>query len=141
MAVHRPRRRRTRRTAMGREVGRLLGQKGVMRGTVDAGSDLGAAAKVIADEASRLARGQGLVETADAISVDSDETSATVWVQTGAAYPNEVEGVKHPVFGHGPWVTNQHRPFLGPACDAKAGDAMKRYSERISRLIKEAGFR
>lgn len=108
---------------------------------MDAGSDLGAAAKVIAEEASRLARGHGLVETADAINVDSDETSATVWVETGAAYPNEVEGVRHPVFGHGPWVTNKHRPFLGPACDSKAGDALERYSQHLKGLIKEAGFK
>lgn len=112
-----------------------------MRGTVDAGSDLGAAAKVIADEASRLARGQGLVETADAINVDSDETSATIWTEAPAAYPNEIEGVKHPTFGHRPWVVNQHRPFLGPACDAKADGALDRYSDRLKRLIKEAGFK
>ena len=47
-----------------------------------------------------------------------------------AAYPNEVAGVKHPVFGgpgtsrpKAPWVTNEHRPFLAPAGDEGADGA------------------
>jgi hypothetical protein len=58
-----------------------------------------------------------------------------------ATYPNEVEGVFHPTYGHRPWVKNQYRPFLGPAADAKASDAMKRFAEKYDRLLAKAGFK
>jgi hypothetical protein len=115
--------------------------KGTYRADLAAGDDLGQAAQVIADEARRIARGNGMPETAASISVEVSGTTATVYSDSPAAYPNEVAGVKHPTYGHRPWVLNQHRPFLGPAADAKAGDAMKRFAEKYDRLLAKAGFK
>src|SRR6185437_7439588 len=119
MAVHRRRRR-------ARAAGPPRLAKGTYRADLGPGDDLGQAAQVIADEAARIARGNGMPQTADSISVEVNGTTATVYSDAPAAYPNEVPGVKHPTYGHRPWILNQHRPFLGPAADAKAGDAMKR---------------
>lgn len=140
MAVHR---RRSRRRAAGPP--RLAG--GTYRAQLAGGDDLGAAARVIADEAARIARGNGMPETAGSIQVEVSGDAATIYSDAPAAYPNEVEGVRHPVFGgrgtsrpHAPWVPNEHRPFLGPAADAKAGDAMERYAQKYDRLLRKAGF-
>jgi hypothetical protein len=114
---------------------------------IAAGDDLGQAAKVIADDASRRALENGMPETAASISVRSDGTTAQVWTDAPAAYPNEVEHVRHPVFGptllnpHPPWVTNKHRPFLAPAADAKASAAMDRYAKKLDRWLEKAGFK
>lgn len=114
--------------------------KGAYKGIAAPGDDLGQAAKVIADEARRIAAGNGMPETADSISVTSDGKTATVYSDAPAAYPNEVKGVRHPVYGHGPWVENEYRPFLAPAADAKASDAMRRYEKHLDDMIKKAGF-
>lgn len=134
MAVHR---RRSRRKAAGPP--RLA--KGTYRGIAADGDDLGAAAQLVADEAARIARANGMPETADSIQVEVSGTVATVYTDAPAAYPNEVAGVKHPTYGHRPWVLNQHRPFLGPAADAKASDAMERWAQKYDRLLAKAGFK
>lgn len=59
----------------------------------------------------------------------------------GPAYPNEIPGVRHPTYGHDPWVTNQHRPFLAPAGDEKADAAAEQFANVIDDWAKEHGFR
>ena len=113
---------------------------GTYRGTVADGSDLGQAAQLVADEAARIARGNGMPQTAGSISVEVSGDTAIVYSDAPAAYPNEVPGVRHPTYGHSPWVTNQYRPFLAPAAEAKATAAMKRYAEKLDRLLRKAGF-
>ena len=134
MAVHR---RRSRRKPAGPP--RLA--RGTYRGQLAGGDDLGQAAQVIADEAARIARANGMPETADSITVEVSGTTATIYSDAPAAYPNEVPGVFHPTYGHRPWVLNQHRPFLGPAADAKASDAMDRFARKYDRLLAKAGFK
>lgn len=141
MAVHRKRTRR-------RPSGPPSLARGTYRGQLGEGDDLEAAANIIAEEAARIARGNGMPETADSISVHADGDTAIIYSDAPAAYPNEVEGVRHPVFGgrgtsrpRAPWVTNEHRPFLGPAMDNKAGDAAKRYAEKLDRMLAKAGFK
>jgi hypothetical protein len=133
MAVHRRRSRRKARAP------RLA--KGTYRAQLAPGDDLGQAAQVIADEAARIARGNGMPQTADDIQVEVSGTTATVYSDSPAAYPNEVDNVWHPTFGHRPWKLNKHRPFLAPAADAKASDAMERFAQKYTRLLKEAGFK
>ena len=62
--------------------------------------------------------------------------------------PNEVAGVRHPVFGgrgtkrpHAPWVTNQHRPFLAPAADQSGDAAAEKFAQVIDDWAIKAGFR
>lgn len=64
------------------------------------------------------------------------------------AYPNEIPGVRHPVFGgrgtkrpHAPWVTNEHRPFLAPAADMAANKALEKFAQLIDDWALKAGFR
>lgn len=134
MAVHRKRPRR-------RPAGPPSPPKGTYRGQLGEGDDLGAAANLIADEARRLSSEWAKTGSVpDSISVEVDGDTAIIYSDAGAAYPNEVAGVRHPTFGHRPWKTNEHRPFLGPAMDAKADDAAKRYAEKLDRLLAKAGF-
>lgn len=120
--------------------------KGTYRGQVAPGDDLGQAADVIAQEARRIARGNGMPETAASIGVQVDGHRAIVYSDSPAAYPNEIPGVRHPVFGptlknpRPAWVANEYRPFLGPAADAKASAAMDRYAKKLDRMLKKAGF-
>ena len=133
MAVHR----RRRRTSAPRAP-RLA--KGTYRAQLAGGDDLGAAAEIIAGEARRLASAWS-ASVPDSIQVEVSGTTATIYTDAGAAYPNEVPGVFHPTYGHQPWVPNQHRPFLGPAADAKASDAMDRWAQKYERLLEKAGFK
>ena len=73
-----------------------------------------------------------------------------VFIRSGAppAYPNEVPGVRHPVFGgrgtkrpHAPWVTNQHRPFLAPAADEASDEAAEKFAEIVDDWAIKAGFK
>lgn len=133
MAVHR---RRRRRKASGPP--RLA--RGTYRGILGPGDDLAAAAGVIADEARRLA-GDWSESIPDSIQVEVHGDTAVIYTDAPAAYPNEVEDVWHPTFGHKPRVKNEHRPFLGPAADAKASDALDRWAQKYDRLLEKAGFR
>lgn len=129
------RRRRPRRSA-GTEFGVRFTTTGALG--IPAG-DLGAAAGIIADGARELAAWSAKIPPA--IEVEVSGSTATISCQAGPAYPNEVAGVRHPTFGHKPWVTNQHRPFLGPAADTRSDAAMQRYAQKIDRWCKDAGFR
>lgn len=64
------------------------------------------------------------------------------------AYPNEVDGVRHPVFGgrgtrrpKAPWVKNQFRPFLAPAADQKGDAAAEAFAKVVDDWAKERGFK
>lgn len=107
--------------------------------TGSGGGDLGAAANIIADRARELAAGWSR-RIPGAIGVEVAGNVATISCQVGPAYPNEVAGVRHPTFGHEPWVTNQHRPFLEPAAEEASDAAMKRYANKIDGWAKKAGF-
>jgi hypothetical protein len=119
--------------------------KGVYRGTAAEGDDLGAAANVVADEARRLASWSRQVSGDINVDTSGDGRTATVWSEAAPAYPNET-GARHPVFARGEdrekwtWTAGNNRPFLGPAADAKAGAAMDRYAQKLSRMLKKAGF-
>jgi len=73
-----------------------------------------------------------------------------VSISTGAppAYPNEVPGVRHPVFGgrgtsrpKAPWVTNQHRPFLAPAADERIEEAAEKFAKVLDDWAKKYGYK
>jgi hypothetical protein len=126
--------------------------KGTYRAAVAGGGDLGEAANVIADEARRLAGWSQQIAGDINVESSGDGRTATVWTDAGPAYPAET-GARHPLFaqgergmpgsrGWGHWYTPaaQQKPFLGPAADAKASDAMDRYAQKFERLLKKAGF-
>lgn len=133
MAVHRKRAHRT--ATRTRELSRVT-SAAVISG---AGGDLGAAAQIVADGARALAGWSAQIPGRISVSVSGNV--ATISCDAPPAYPNEIEGVRHPVFGHGPWVENQYRPFLAPAADAKADAAMARYADKIDTMARKAGFR
>jgi hypothetical protein len=133
MAVHRKRARKP--ATRTRELSRVT-SAAVISG---AGGDLGAAAQIVADEARRLASWSAQIPGRISVSVTGNV--ATISCDAPPAYPNEIEGVRHPTFGHEPWRTNQHRPFLAPAADAKADAAMARYADKIDTMARKAGFR
>ena len=106
------------------------------------GGDLRAAAEVIANAARRSAAWSSKIPGDIHVGVAGD--TAVIWTEAPAAYPNET-GARHPVFAHGPrdkwtWVPGNHRPFLGPAADARAGAAMSRYAQKLDRMLRDAGF-
>jgi hypothetical protein len=109
------------------------------------GGDLGAAAGIVADKARALA-GAWSRQIPAAISVSVSGKVATIECQVGPAYPNEIEGVRHPVFAQGPdrskwtWVKNEYRPFLAPAADAASDAAMRRYANKIDGWARKAGY-
>ena len=113
-----------------------------------------AAALIIAREAQRLAAAWS-VQVPPSIKVKARGNTAEIKSAVGPSYPNEVIRVRHPVFGFGhtgnawsathrprpPWVTNDHRPFLAPAVDAKADDAAKEIARVIDDIAHDAGFK
>jgi len=104
------------------------------------GGYLRAAAEEIADGARRLAGGWS-DKIPLAVSVEVSGDTAVISCDAPAAYPNEVAGVRHPTFGHDPWVTNQHRPFLAAAADERAGAAMARYADKVDAMCRARGFK
>lgn len=108
------------------------------------GGDLRAAAEEIASRARELASGWS-AQIPGSIEVEVRGNVATISTAVPPAYPNET-GARHPVYARGPdrarwtWVRGNHRPFLGPAADERAGAALARYAKRIDRMAREAGF-
>jgi hypothetical protein len=99
-----------------------------------------AAAVIIAREAQRLASVWS-VQIPPSIRVSARATSATISSRVGPAYPNEVKGVRHPVFGNREvWVTNQYRPFLAPAAENKAGAAAEEMARVVDDIARANGF-
>ena len=103
-------------------------------------SDLSAAARIVADRAKELA-GAWSATIPGRIVTGVAGNVATISCDAPPAYPNEIAGVRHPVFGYPPWVVNQHRPFLSRAADETAGAAMARYAQKVDRMCRQAGFR
>ena len=113
----------------------------------DIGRHLEEAAKVIADQARRNAAGWS-ARIPPSIRISGGETEFTISSAAPPAYPNEIPGVRHPVFGgrgtrrpEAPWVTNQHRPFLGPAADEKLNEAAEKFALVIDDWAIKAGFK
>jgi hypothetical protein len=124
--------------------------QGTYRGAVADGEDLEQAANVIADEARRLAGWSQQIH--DGIVVEGSGDTVTVWTEAGPAWSAET-GARHPLFAQGPrgapgskgwnhWYapSAQQKPFLAPAADAKASDAMDRYAQKYARQLRKAGF-
>jgi hypothetical protein len=99
-----------------------------------------AAAEIIAAEARRIAaRYSETIPPSIHVSGVGDRWS--VIADAPAAYPNEVLGVRHPVFGNRHvWVTDAYRPFLAPATDAKADAAAEEIGKTVDDWTKERGF-
>lgn len=118
-------------------------RKGIYSATAAPGDDLGAAAEIIAEEARRIASSWS-TSIPGSIEVEVKGKTAIVSTAVPAAYPNET-GSRHPVYARGldrrkwTWTEGNKRPFLGPAVDAKASEAVKRYAERINRMIDTIG--
>jgi hypothetical protein len=105
-----------------------------------------AAAVIIANEAKRLAAIWS-VQVPPSIRVSAAANSAVISSGVGPSYPNEVKRVRHPVFGgrgtsreNAPWVTNEYRPFLAPAAEAKAQAAAEEIAKTVDDLARQAGF-
>jgi hypothetical protein len=105
------------------------------------------AARVIADQAKRNAAGWS-ARIPPSIRVSGGYPEITIRASAPPAYPNEVAGVRHPVFGgrgtkrpKAPWVENEHRPFLAPAADQRAGEAARKFAVIIDDWALKAGFR
>lgn len=114
-----------------------------------AGDDLGRrlreAAEIIADKARENAGWSARIPGSIRVSGGSGGVS----ISTGSppAYPNEVAGVRHPVFGgpgtarpKAPWVTNQHRPFLAPAADSAGDEAAEAFAAVIDDWCHGRGY-
>lgn len=137
MAVRRPRAARKPRAP------RRTPPAGVYRGALAEGDDLAAAAEVIADEARRLAAPWAKTgATVDSIHVEPvDERNVLIVADSGASYPAETRA-RHPLFGNREyWYGPPGEKFMEPAAEAKADDALKRWSRHVDRLLEKAGFR
>jgi hypothetical protein len=73
--------------------------------------------------------------------VTAGESEALIVSQVGPSYPNEVKGVRHPTFGHNPWVTNDYRPFLVPAAVSTLDAVAEAIGMSIDDVCIELGFR
>jgi hypothetical protein len=112
----------------------------------DLGRRLREAAEIIAGQAKSNAGGwSGRIPP----SIKVSGGAGGVVISSGAppAYPNEVAGVRHPVFGgrgtkrpKAPWVLNQHRPFLAPAAGQKGDAAAEAFAKVIDDWAKEHGY-
>jgi hypothetical protein len=114
--------------------------QGTYRGAVADGEDLEQAANVIAEEARRLAGWSQQIH--DGIVVEGSGDTVTVWTEAGPAWSAET-GARHPLFGDRKrWYppSEKQKPFLAPAADAKASDAMDRYAQKFERQLRKAGF-
>ena len=103
------------------------------------GGDLAAAANIIADGARELA-GSWSAKIPPSISVEVHGKTATISADAPNARPAELR-LRHPLFGDREhWYGPPGAPFLAPAADARAGAAMARYSKKIDRMCRKAGF-
>lgn len=116
------------------------------------GGELGDAAEEIAQDArKRSLEWSGTV--AESMAIEGDDKKMTVSFDAPAAYPNET-GSRHPLFADSDkprstwtWTDkfgrgfSNHRPFLAPAADSRAGAAMAKYAKKIDRLCRDRGFK
>jgi hypothetical protein len=69
------------------------------------------------------------------------EQQVNVVCDAPPAYPAETRS-RHPLFGDREhWYGPPGRPFLGPAADERAGDALAKYARKVDRWCREAGFK
>lgn len=74
--------------------------------------------------------------------IDGGGDTVIVASGVGPSYPNEVRGVRHPVFGNREvWVTNEYRPFLAPAAEGKADAVAVAIARVVDDWGAELGFR
>ena len=113
------------------------------------GSDLGRrlreAAQVIADQAKENAGWSARIPPS--IRVSGGAGGVSIVSDAPPAYPNEIPGVRHPVFGgrgtsrpKAPWVLNQHRPFMAPAADERIDEAAEKFAQVIDDWCEERGY-
>ena len=112
----------------------------------DLGRRLREAAEVIAEQARENAAGWS-ARIPPSIKVSGGAGGVSIMSGAPPAYPNEVAGVRHPVFGGrgtrrpgAPWVTNAHRPFLAPAADERIDEAAEKFARVIDDWAKEYGY-
>lgn len=120
----------------------MAGEGGTRLTTLGAsgGGELADAANVIADAARDLA-GQWSRSIPPDITVQVDGNVATISSSVGPAYPAEVQA-RHPLFGNRKhWYGPPGPPFLGPALDARSGEAMAKYAKKIDRMLRQAGWK
>jgi hypothetical protein len=102
------------------------------------GGDLAAAANIIADAAKANAAWSAQIPPR--IKTEVSGKTATISCDAPPAYPGETRA-RHPLFGNREhWYGPPGAPFLAPAADARAGAAMARYSQKIDRMCRAAGF-
>ena len=114
-------------------------------GDDDLGRRLREAAEVIADKARENAGWSARIP--GSISVSGGAGGVSIMTGSPPAYPNEVAGVRHPVFGGrgtsrpwAPWVENQYRPFLAPAADEAGDEALEKLAEVIDDWCHDRGY-
>ena len=102
---------------------------------------MAAAAWIIAREAMALASVWS-EQVPPSIRVYGRARYAVIFSQVGPSYPNEVKGVRHPVFGMPKvsWVDNAYRPFLAPAAVAKADAAAAEIAMTIDDYCHSLGY-
>lgn len=104
------------------------------------GSDLGAAAEIIAARARELASTWSRQVPAS-IGVSVSGNVATIRADAPPARPNEL-ALRHPLFGdRDRWYGPNDRPFLAPAADSASDAAMVRYAKKIDGWAHQAGYR
>ncbi len=125
----------------GRKVSGLDGGGGGSGGS--ASGDLGRRLKEAGQYVADLAKGHASwsAQCPPAIKVRGGATGISIVCGAPPAYPNEIPGVRHPTFGHDPWVTNQHRPFFAPAADEGADHAAEIVAGVIDDWAADYGFR
>lgn len=105
------------------------------------------AAKVIADQAKENAAGWS-ARIPPSIRISGSYPEIIIRASAPPAYPNEIPGVRHPVFGgrgtkrpEAPWVTNEHRPFLAPAADERINEAAEKFAVIIDDWAIKRGYK
>lgn len=134
MTVHRKRRRQVAPSAP-EGLSRIMMQGGL--GGIG-GGDLAAAAQIVAGKARELSAWSRQIPPSISVSVSG--RVATITADAPPAYPAEMRA-SHPLFGDREhWYGPPGERFLAPAADAAAGKAMARYSKKIDRMARKAGF-
>ncbi len=118
-----------------------------MAGDGDLSRRLEEAAKIILERAKRNAAGWS-ARIPPSLTLKVSGSTAVIRSGAPPAYPNEVAGVRHPVFGgrgtrrpRAPWVRNQHRPFLAPAGDEAADKALEKFGLYVEDLAHKHGYK
>lgn len=103
------------------------------------GGDLVQAAEEIADGARSNASWSRSVP-ASIRTEQVDENTVNVVADAPPAYPAETRA-RHPLFGNRHhWYGPPGEPFLAPAAEQRAGAAIEKFAQAITRKAMEAGF-